>query len=119
MLVQFSDMLLFALFVGLAIINYKRPESHKRLMLLGTLSLLPPAFSRFYIALGVDKPFTFTLTTITLCLLAGAVHDYFTRKRIHSVYIWGGALFLFVWISVRLYFQHTEWWMSVAEWVLK
>ena len=48
MLVPVSAILLFAGFVAAAIVNVRRPEWHKRLMLVATTALLQAAVARFF-----------------------------------------------------------------------
>ena len=44
---------LFGMFVAAAIAYVGRPEIHKRLMLLATASMLPPAIARLFFAVSV------------------------------------------------------------------
>ena len=48
-----SIITLFGIFVAAAIVNVARPEVHKRLMLLATISMLPPAIARLFFAVSV------------------------------------------------------------------
>ena len=47
-IVPISTVTMFAAFVTAAIVNLKRPEWHKRLMLVATVSLLQAAVARFF-----------------------------------------------------------------------
>ena len=44
---------LFGVFVFAAIVYVARPEIHKRLMLLATISMIPPAIARLFFAVNV------------------------------------------------------------------
>src|SRR3954463_9368804 len=48
-----SMITLFGAFVAAAIVCVSRPEIHKRLMLLATVSMLPPAVARLFFAVSV------------------------------------------------------------------
>ena len=48
-----SMITLFGVFVFAAIVYVRRPEIHKRLMLLATVSMLPPAIARLFFAVSV------------------------------------------------------------------
>ena len=48
-----SMVTLFGMFVAAAIVFVGRPEIHKRLMLLATASMLPPAIARLFFAMSV------------------------------------------------------------------
>lgn len=84
------DIIFFAVAFGLAIHWRKRPELHRRLMLLAAVSVTPPAISRIP---GV-YPLSFVYFCSDLFILAGIAYDFFTANRIHAVYRWGGAVAL-------------------------
>jgi hypothetical protein len=88
----FPSVPLLAFLIGVAIVLRRRPETHKRLMLLAAINLLPPAVAR--IALRTLDP-SFALTFSSLMLLGFVVvlviYDLVTRGRVHPVSLWGGA----------------------------
>jgi len=87
----------------LAFANVRRPEVHKRLILVATISMLQAAVARFFL-LAVGGPpggpppsvvFTVPAALVTDRLLVAAMtYDWRTRGRPHPVYIAGGALVL-------------------------
>ena len=83
-----EDIVFFAVTFGLAIHWRKRPDFHRRLMLLAAISVTPPAISRI--------PGIPTLGAVYFCadllILAAIFHDLATLKRIHPVYGWGAAI---------------------------
>jgi hypothetical protein len=82
----------FALFVGIGIFYRKQPETHKRLMLLATITMLSPATSRLpYIA---ESGLAVSFAIQDLFVLAGAVYDFASRRRVHPAYVWGSLLML-------------------------
>jgi hypothetical protein len=54
--IMLMDLPLFAVFVGSGIYFRRRAETHKRFMLLATMSLLPPGISRWPIAIANPGP---------------------------------------------------------------
>jgi uncharacterized membrane protein YhaH (DUF805 family) len=120
---------LFALFVLAAIVFVKRPEIHKRLILLATFSMIPPAIARVFFAFavgmgpglrpGLGPPRTVE-SVIAPALIAdalilvGIVYDMRTRGRPHPVYLIGGAVMLAVQI-LRVPLSTTAWWYSAAD----
>jgi hypothetical protein len=82
----------FAVFVATAVLLRRRPEAHKRLMLLASISIIGPALarlSRWPPFGGEQGPFT---TIVLLSLVASmVVFDLLTRKRPHAATIWGIA----------------------------
>ena len=84
----------FTIFAGLGIAWRQRPQTHKRLMLLASLSMMPQSIGRIagFPALGVD-PIAFALGGLLLFLSTPIVHDLLTNRRLHPVNIWGPSLF--------------------------
>lgn len=112
------EMLLFGLLVAAAIAYRKDSESHKRLLLLATISALAPAWLRFrHLFPAVPTPFvTFSLLADSLLLLA-IVRDMIVLKRIHPVYIWAGGTMFLVHV-IELLAIRSEPWLRLSRWVL-
>ena len=86
-----SSMLVFATFVVAAVALRARPETHKRLMLLATISLLDAAVARWPVP-GIDGwPLLYYGLTDAFILVA-ILYDLVTRGRVAGVYLWGGLL---------------------------
>ena len=103
--------MVFAILVGLGLYYRRRPQVHKRLMLLATVALLPPPLARMRMlnALGPQAFFGVTLVFI----VAMVAHDYTTRRRVHAVSVWGG-LFLALSFPARIALGHTAAWLTFA-----
>ena len=111
------DMLTFALLVGAALALRKRPAWHKRLRLVGTLSMLTPAFARALIlVLGTASPPAFFLLT-DLVIVACLAYDWRRNGRVHPAFIVGLAAVVVLQFG-RLPFSQTEAWMSFARWLV-
>lgn len=84
----FEDIVFFGTLFGLAIYWRKRPDVHRRLMLLAAIIVTPPAISRI--------PWVHSLSVVyigTDLLIAVAVlHDLLTIKRVHPVYRWASPI---------------------------
>jgi hypothetical protein len=106
---------LFAVFVGMGILARRNPQRHKRLMLLATIALLPPAIARWALPLGFAPPVV--LVVATLFLLPLVVWDLKTRQRLHPVTLWGGLL-LVLSGPLRLALAHTDAWLSISDWLV-
>jgi hypothetical protein len=86
-------LLLFAGLVGTGLLLRRRPDYHKRLMLLATLSLLGPAFGRltaYANGLRGDNDFGVLLLCAGTVLACVAV-DTARSHRLHPAFLWGGA----------------------------
>ena len=117
LILPFTDMFFFATFIGLALLHLSDGAAHKRLMVLATLAILPPAFGRMFPLLGMTE---FTPANILVALLLqqsilflGMLHDRLTTKKIHPVYLWGGISMLVIHLT-RIPLGNTRLWQSMA-----
>jgi hypothetical protein len=107
-----TGILFFAVVVGFAIANVRRPETHMRLMLLASISIMQPAVARVVRAImapnapppGSGRPppveMTYTAAAIVdVLLLAAIFFDWRTRGKVHPVYLIGGAALIAVQFS--------------------
>jgi hypothetical protein len=110
------DILVFAILVVAGLYYRQRPDVHKRLMLLSTISILPPGIARlpFDFILGTGPLAFFGLAD--LVLLACATYDTITRRRLHPAYLWGGLLII-VSHPLRLAIGGTGAWLTFARWL--
>ena len=114
---QLGMVLQFAVLVGLAIAFRRRPDVHKRLMLLATISILPPAVARFHLENhGLGGAYTNTLIAYALVFVAAAF-DFARMRRVHAVYIWGGLAML-AWMVARSAIGKTDWWQPIGRWLI-
>jgi len=116
MAVPFGDLVLFAGFVVAALYFRRRPELHKRLMILAAIGgMLWPAITRIPPIAGTGL---WGLAILVPLLLAGPVRDLWLRRRVHPVDVWGGALIVASFPARRL-LAGTELWHTVAEWLTR
>ena len=97
-------LILFAFLVTLGIRNRRKPEIHKRLMALASVSIVAPAIARWPGA-EANLPFSVVVPQLSFCG-ALVVHDIVTRRRVHPATGWGVAAYLIlVGVSVPLAFS--------------
>ena len=125
-IVPLSGILFFAVVFALAIANTRRPETHKRLMLLAGISILDAAVARWFLTFLAPPgppgpppvPVTIAPALVACLLLAVAiVADWRTRGRPHPVYVYGGAAL----VAVKLLnwpISMTAAWHSLAGGIL-
>ena len=128
-----SMITLFGGFVFAAILYVSRPEIHKRLMLLATVSMLAPAIARLLLALrmgigaglrpGLGPPRTVESVLMPALIadaliVAGVINDMRTRGRPHPAYLIGGAIVLAVQI-LRVPLSTTPWWFAIADFLAR
>jgi hypothetical protein len=92
----FASIGLFALFATLGVLKRHRPESHKRFMLLATVSMILPAVARIVTQAtqGAAPGVVGGMILVNVFLVAMVIHDLYTHGRLHSVTLWGGAVML-------------------------
>jgi hypothetical protein len=111
-----SDMALFGAFFGAAIAQRRRPETHKRLIVVATVALILPAAGRFVLAV-FGLQFSLLLLVWLSPLLIASGYDVVARRRIHPVYLIG-TLILAATIPWRLFVIRSEAVLSFAGSVL-
>ncbi|MDP9268646.1 MAG: hypothetical protein M3P27_10050 [Acidobacteriota bacterium] len=112
LVVPLGDTALFALFVVVALLQRRNKDAHKRLMLLAYTAIAVAGVARIPGVLAHGPLAFFSLTYIPVLLL-GMSYDFFTMRRVHPVYLWGGAL-LILSVPVRLALSGTQLWQSFA-----
>ena len=114
--IPLGDMLLFGILVGAALYFRRRADTHKRLMLLSTIAILPAAVARLpfgFIQAGGPLVF-FGLSD--LFILPMIVFDIITRGRPHRATLIGGAL-LVISHPLRMVIGGTQAWLVFATWI--
>jgi hypothetical protein len=104
LLAGWSDIAWFAGFFGAAIAYRRRPEIHKRLIVLAAVAIILPGAGRLGIAIFGVKVFLVLLIWLSPVLLAMG-YDVVIRRRIHPAYLIGtpilAARFAWEFIVVR------------------
>ena len=116
LLVILTDLLLFTIFVAAGIYNRRRSETHKRLMLLAMVSMLPPSISRWPSA--VKHPAPVIMAIMLVFLAAAPISDLVARRRLSRVSLWGGLAVL-VSIPLRFAVAHTAAGHAFASWLVR
>jgi hypothetical protein len=89
--IPMGDIIVFGALVGAAVVLRGRSETHKRLMLLATISLLTAAVGRYLRQMGLGgAPNLFYGTDVFV--LALVLYDFASRGRLHPATLWGGAM---------------------------
>jgi hypothetical protein len=131
-----TQMALFAGFLAAGIVNVRRPETHKRCMLLATVNLLAAPIARILgtiriLAMGVPQGVGIDSVTsadigarltaalggmvaIDLIVLVAILHDRRTLGRVHRVYVIGITAMLLTQV-LRMPLAQTTLWRSFTE----
>lgn len=114
--IPLGDMLVFAILIGSAFYFRRKPDIHKRLMLLATIGILPAAVARL--------PFDFIQRTGPLAFFGLAdlfiipvlIYDIATRGRPHRATVLAGVLIV-VSHPLRMIIGGTHAWIAFAAWL--
>jgi hypothetical protein len=114
LIVPMGALIVFPVVVGAALLMRRRPDFHKRLILIATIELMNAAVDRLpgVFAAGLAPFYPGT----DLFLLALVIYDGVTLRRIHPATLWGG-LFLVSMQALRVQLMNTSAWFAVAKWL--
>jgi hypothetical protein len=131
-IVPISGITLFAVLIGAAIANIRRPEWHKRLMLSATAGILQAPIARvFFLAatgggpgmrpgLGPPQPVERNLgpgAVVAALFVVVMVHDIRSRGRVHPAYWWAFGSWIALMI-LRPIIGYTGAWYRVTDFLL-
>jgi hypothetical protein len=108
-----GDMVVFGALVTGGIVFRQHAETHKRLILLATISLVTAAAGRFFTTIGAPGPVGLFLGT-DIFVLAMVIYDFVSRGRLHAATLWGGALVV-LFKPMLLAVAFTPAWLTVAD----
>jgi hypothetical protein len=116
MIVPMWDMIAFAVTFALAVYWRKRPEYHRRMMLVATCVLTAAAFGRYPIGLA----YNYFYGGVDLLILLGVARDLVVNRRVHPVYLYVLPVFVFFQSAV-IYTanHHSPYWVSLSNAILK
>ncbi len=108
------DMTTFAACLGLAVVWRKKPERHRRLMLVATCALTAAAFGRM--SMVRSTPPLFFYTGVDGLILLGAVRDLVVNRRIHAVYLISVPLLVAAQtVALQIYSHKAAFWLHLTR----
>jgi len=91
------DLVLFVVLVAAGVYFRRKPDVHKRLMIISCFAIYGPVLARFEIYYGLRVPDPF-LVLLPLCVLG--IYDFVVLRREHRATMWIAVLVLVVWAPV-------------------
>jgi len=110
------SMITFLILTAAAVYYRRRPETHKRLMLLATINILDAAVARWPLAFISSTTWTYYVVT-DLFIVAAITYDGVSQRRLHATYAWGGLLVIGMQVSREL-IGRTAAWQSFAQMIV-
>lgn len=117
LVIPLGDMAIFALLFSAAIAYRQRPDIHKRLMLLASLSMLTAAIARIpldFLAAGGLPAF---FITTDLLILACVAYDTVRNRRLHPAFL-AGVIVVIGSQGGRILLAGTPQWTQWAKWMV-
>lgn len=116
--VGISSLLLFAAFLGLGLLNRKRPEYHKRYMVLAMIAVITPPSSRILTMLGLREYFSLLVPVMPTAFIVWCLaRDWMRQRLVHPVFAVGGLVLVVAW-PLRLAIGFSDWYRPIGEWIL-
>ena len=109
------DMIVFAPLFAAAVYYRRRPELHKRLMVVATTALLIAAVGRMPFW-GEPRNLALIQLVWSAPILVGMAHDLWSR-RLHPVYVLGLAVLWLEGPGARGFIRGTEAWQDATAWL--
>jgi uncharacterized membrane protein YozB (DUF420 family) len=104
---------LFVVFIGCGLFYRRRPDVHKRCMLLATIALLAPATARIALLFshGVTWQFVCFYSVLAACVAVDTIH----HRRLHPALGWGSALIVIAFQGIYFIEKSPGWLPLVAR----
>lgn len=116
MMIPFFDITCFTIPFALAIYWRKRPEFHRRLILVATCALTAAGFGRFPAYLL--PPIVF-YAGVDILILLGVARDWIVNRKIHRVYRYALPAFIVGQVVVVYTIEnHLTYWLNIAHAIL-
>jgi hypothetical protein len=112
-----GDMVIFGTLIFFAFRARFNPATHKRLILIATITLMEAAINRWPFAIIERAPFVIDVFAYAFLLLLVA-YDLWSLRKVHRATMWGG-LFLVVMQQLELPIGRTGVWQNFATWALE
>jgi uncharacterized membrane protein YozB (DUF420 family) len=116
--VPFFDVLVFGILAGSGLYLRRKPDVHKRLMILATLSVVTPGLARIPLEFLRHRDITTIFLMGAVLALAYIAWDTLLNKRLHPACLIGGLL-LVLSIPARFAIQNTHAWEVFATWLIR
>ena len=111
--VPMGDLAAFIAMVSLGVINRKRMDYHKRYMLLATAAIIDAAVARIPLAIIQQAALPMSFLVSDLFILAVALYDLATKRRVHPATIWSGVIIIGS-QALRVWIGGTQIWHDFA-----
>jgi len=118
-IVALTSITLFAIFIVAAIALRRKPEYHRRLMVLAMISVLGPPIARLLMLFHAGRYFLIVQGGIAAVLVIWClINDWRKQHVIHPLYAIGGTIIVLSW-PLRIAIGQTETWLNMSAWLMQ
>jgi hypothetical protein len=115
MIIQLMDLVLFAPLFALAVYWRRRPEFHRRLILIASAVLTDAAWARF-----PHSSLILAACGVNFLILLGILRDLIVDRRVNKVYLYALPVVVALQILCNYtYFHQSSWWLRIADILLR
>jgi hypothetical protein len=112
-----TGILAFGGLVAAAYVYRRRPQVHKRLMMLAMIAVLGPPVARVILQTGLRGHFLTIQTAMSALFVVGClIADWVRNRTLHPIFTIGGTLLVLMW-PFRAWFARTPAWEAVGTWM--
>ena len=113
--IQLNDVICFAVLFTLAVLWRRKPELHRRLILMASCVLTSAAFARFPFV-----PLHMTYWFVDGLILLGVLRDLIVNRRVHRVYLYALPLLIITQnTAMHLFFAAPRGWVRITDAILR
>ena len=113
--IQLNDVICFAVLFTLAVLWRRRPELHRRLILMTSCVLTSAAFARFPFV-----PLHMTYWCVDGLILLGVLRDLLVNRRVHRVYLYALPMLIITQNpAMHLFFAAPRGWVRITDAILR
>lgn len=113
--IQLNDVICFAVLFTLAVLWRRKPELHRRLILMASCVLTSAAFARFPFV-----PLHMTYWFVDGLILLGVLRDLLVNRRVHRVYLCALPLLIITQnTAMHLFFAAPRGWVRITDEILR
>ena len=108
------ELIIFAVLVYFGYRYRSNPAAHKRLMLIATINLLPPALTRWPVL--IHGNFNFALIVTYGLVLVIVMYDLLARRRVHPATLGAGLFYVALRnpLLISIVSDNRTWWLHLA-----
>ena len=114
-IIGFTSIGLFGAFIALGIIYRRRPELHRRFMILGFIASISPATARVLRLLDVQEYRDVLIPLFAALFIAACLaYDWRSHRVVHPAYVIGGLVIVASW-PLRVMVGRSDWYFPIGE----